>query len=260
MCGVFGPGGVRFDHLLEDDVRAVLQKLAPVEKLDGHYTTRFLSQAGIAYPGLIFSFSMQRLDHVAEILAKDESLDGYVPVPGDHIGNVLHSLQNGPDYRRFIEEVRDKFVKQPGLRYWLAKMFWDTGGIDATKLSIIDELVHFGDKETVKAAVLLLGEAPSGLTLARPYFVVHIIEACEQVDPDLARRAFSNFLTNPHLGGFQRSPGSPSPKFQQMERRAAALRDLFPIGSTGYKFFSTLRDSALGAMEREHLDDEQLSF
>lgn len=260
MCSVFGPGGVRFDHLNEDDVRAILQKLALIEKLDGHWTTRFLTQVGAAYPGLMFSFSMQRLDHVAEILAKDEPLGRYVPVPGDHIGNVLYSLQNGPDYRRFIDEVRDKFVRQPGLRYWLAKIFWDMGGIDTTKLSIIDELVHSGDNETVKAAILLLGEAPPGLTLAHPYFVAHIIESCEQVDADLARRVRSSFLTNPHLGGFQRTPGSPSPKFQQMAQRAAALRDLFPIGSTGYEFFSTLRESALGQLERDRLDDDQFNF
>jgi len=260
MCSVFGPSGVRFDHVSENDVRAILQKLAPIGKLDGHYTTRFLTQAGHAYPGLVFSFSMQRLDRVAEILAKDGSLNDYVPVPGDHIGNVFCSLQNGPDYRRFIGEARDKFVKQPGLRYWLAKIFWQMGGIDSVKLSVIDELIHSPENETVKAAVLLLGEAPSGLTLGYPYFVPHVIDACEQVDPELARRVRSSFLTNPHLGGFQRTPGSPSPKFQQMEQRAAALRDLFPIGSTGYEFFSAVRESALGTLERERLDDEQFNF
>jgi hypothetical protein len=45
-----------------------------------------------------------------------------------------------------------------------------------------------------------------------------------------------------------------------MEQRTAALRDLFPIGSTGYEFFSAVRESALGTLERERLDDEQFNF
>jgi hypothetical protein len=260
MCEVFGPGGVNVEHITEDDVRAILQKLAPLKDLDGHDMTRFLSQAGRLYPALVFSFIMQRLDRAAAILAKGESLKGYDPIPGRHLGSALHALRDGPNYPNLMAQVRDRFVTQPDLRFWLAKIFWDIGLVDATTLSIIDELVHSGDKEAIRSAIGLLSGAPSGLALSRPYFAVHVIETCEQLDRDLGARASSEFIGNAHTGAFQRTPGSPSPKFQQMEQRATALRDLFPQGSVGHEFFANLRASAGAVLERERLDDEQFGF
>lgn len=261
MCEVFGPGGVNVEHLTEDDARAILQKLAPLKELDGHDTTRFLNQAGRAYPGLVFSFLMQRLDRAAAILARGDSLKGYDPIPGNHIGSALRSLQTGPDYPAFMAEVRNKFINQPELRYWLAKIFWEIGSADSTTLSILDELAHSGDKDAIRAMIgLLSGGAPSGLALSRPHFAVHIIETCGEVDRDLAARASAELATNAHTGAFQRSPGSPSPKFQQMQERAAALSELFPVGSVGREFFSKRRESAEAVLERERLDDEQFNF
>lgn len=260
MCGVFGPGGVNFEHLTEDDARAILQKLARLKELDRHDTTRFLGQAGRTYPTLVFSFLMQRLDRAAEILARGESLKGYVPIPGNHVGGALHSLQNGPDYPNFMAQVRDKFINQPDLRYWLGQIFWDIGMVDATTLSIIDELVHSADKETVRAGIGLLSGAPSGVALSRPQFAVHIIETCGEMDRDLAVRASAGFIGNAHTGAFQRTPGFPSPKFQQMAQRATALQDLFPPGTVGHEFFSKLRESAEAVLEHERVDDEEFGF
>ena len=73
----------------------------------------------------------------------------------------------------------------------------------------------------------------------------------------------SGVTANRRAGGKHsrsRSPGSPSPKFQQMEQRAAALRDRFPPGSVGHEFFSRLRESAEAVLERERIDDEQFGF
>ena len=61
-------------------------------------------------------------------------------------------------------------------------------------------------------------------------------------------------------GGFQRAPGSPSPKYQNMKQPADKVRDLFPPGSIAYEFFSKLSDSAANMLERERLDDEQYGF
>jgi hypothetical protein len=260
MCEVFGPGGVNVEHLTEDDVRAILHKLSPLKELDGHDMARFLSQTGRAYPALVFSFTMQRLDRAGAILARGESLKGYDPIPGRHLGSTFHSLRNGPDYPKFMAQIRDRFVGQPDLRYWLAKIFWDIGMADATTLSIIDELVHSGDKETVHAGIGLLSGAPSGLALSRPQFTVHIIETCGEMDRNLAVRASAGFIGNAHTGAFQRTPGSPSPKFQQMAQRATALQDLFPPGTAGHEFFSKLRESAEAVLERERLDDEEFGF
>lgn len=159
-----------------------------------------------------------------------------------------------------MAQVRERFVTQHGLRYWLAKIFWDIGFVDATTLSIIDELVHSGEKDAIRSGIGLSNGAPSGLALSRPYFAVHIIDICGQADRNFGAHASSEFIGNAHTGAFQRTPGSPSPKFQQMQQRAAALQNVFPRGSVGQEFFSNLRASAEAVLERERLDDEQFGF
>jgi hypothetical protein len=45
-----------------------------------------------------------------------------------------------------------------------------------------------------------------------------------------------------------------------MKERSEALRDLFPIGSTGQRLFSRMREIAVEMLNRERLDDEQFGF
>jgi hypothetical protein len=45
-----------------------------------------------------------------------------------------------------------------------------------------------------------------------------------------------------------------------MKEKSETLRDLFPQGSSGNRFFSRLRESAVEMLKREQLDDEQMGF
>lgn len=260
MCGAFGPARIRFEALREDELRTVLHKFVSLDEVDGYHAKLFLDRAGHQHPSALFAFLIERLDRAAAIWARGESLGEYVPIPGHGLGSALHSLQRGPDYSNFLAQIRDRFVTQINQRYWLGQIFWNIGTIDVTTLSSIDDLLHSKDEENVRAAVGLIGDAPSGLALSRPYFAVHMLEVCEELDRDLLGQAMSVLIGNSHTGPFQRTPGSPSPKFQQMEERAAALRDLFYVGSVGHGFFSMLCVSAESVLERERLDDEQFGF
>ena len=156
--------------------------------------------------------------------------------------------------------MRDRFVSLPQQRYWLRELFWSIGTQDSTTLSAIDDLLHSGDAEQIKAAIGLLEGAPAELALNRPMFAAHVVEECERASHQLGEYALSALLGNAHSGGFQRTPGQPSPKFLTMRDRSAALRENFPVGSLGKRLFQTLHDSAIAAMDRERKDDEQIEF
>jgi len=55
-------------------------------------------------------------------------------------------------------------------------------------------------------------------------------------------------------------PGEPSPKYLSMKERSESLRDVFPLGSSGNRLFSRLREVAVEMLNRERLDDEQMGF
>jgi Domain of unknown function (DUF4062) len=260
LCEQFMYRRIDFGALAEADVQAILNKLVPVSEIDEYHTNLFLDRVGQAYPAALFHFLIERLDRGAALLAKDGEMKGYVPVPGGRFGAAFKSLSADAGASAFLFEIRDRFVRQPRQGYWFRELFWDIGTVDATTLSVIDELLHSGESEKMRAAIELTSGAPSELALTRPYFAVHLLELCEQIDHTLLELGSSVLIGNAHTGSSQRIPGSPSPKYQGLEQRAATLRDQFIAGSIAHRFFSKLHESASGGLERERLDDDQLRF
>jgi len=221
---------------------------------------RFLDWVGKNHPAALCEFVISRLDRYAGMQNRGEPTTGYAPVPHHRFGSPFHALQGRPQYRDFLIQVRDRFMSQPELGYWLRELFWDIGTVDATTLGALDELLHGDDKEKSRAAVDLIGGAPPGLALDRPCFAIHMIEECERLEHDLGERAASVLIANAHAGPFQRAAGQPSPKYLMMRERTTALRDIFPADSTGRRFFARLYNSAMAALDRERMDDEEVEF
>jgi len=260
MCGAVDYAGIKKEHLPEEQIRLLLDKLVPTKEIDGHHTERFLAWVGEHFPAALFDFILRRLDRDAEFDRQNEKKAGYAPIPHHRFGNAFRPLQNGPRYRTFIEQVRDRFVTQPEQGFWLCELFWSIGLIDATALGVIDELLHRGDTESVRIALQLLGGAPPELALSQPHFAVHVIEECGRAEAQLGVSAESIFLTNAQTGPFNRVSGQPSPKYLLMKEKSETLRDLFPQGSPGNRLFSRLRHVAVEMLNRERLDDEQMGF
>jgi hypothetical protein len=260
MCGAVDYAGIPKEHLSEDQIRTLLDKLVVTKEIDGHHTERFLAWVGEHFPGALFELVLRRLDRDADFDRRNEKKAGYSPIPHHRFGNAFRPLQNGPQYRTFLEQVKDRFISQPEQAFWLRELFWSIGSIDATALGVIDEMLHRGNVESTRVAVLLLGGAPPELALSRPHFAVHVIEECVLVDAQLGVSAESVLLTNAQTGSFNRVPGQPSPKYLSVKERSERLRDLFPQGSSGNRLFSRLSDVAAEMLNRERLDDEQIDF
>jgi len=260
MCGAVDYAGIKKAHLSEDQIRLLLDKLLPTKEIGEHHTERFLAWVGERFPAALFDFILRRLDHDAEFDRRNEKKTGYSPIPHHRFGNAFRPLQNGLQYRTFLQQVRERFTTQPEQEFWLRELFWSIGSIDAMALGVIDELVHRGDTQSARIALALLGGAPPELALSRPHFAVHVIQECQRVDAQLGVMAESVLLTNAQTGPFNRTSGQPSPKYLSMRERSETLRDLFPQGSSGNRLFSRLGDAAVEMLNRERLDDEQLGF
>jgi len=260
MCGAVDYAGIKKEHLTEEQIRLLLDKLVPTKEIDGHHTERFLAWVGEHFPAVLFDFILRRLDRDAELDRRNEKKAGYSPIPHHRFGNAFRPLQIGPQYRAFLEQVRDRFVTQPEQEFWLRELFWSIGSIDEKTLGVIDELLHRGDTQSARIALALLGGAPPELALSRPHFAVHVIEECQRVDAQLGVSAESFLLTNAQVGPFNRVSGQPSPKYLSMKEKSEKLRDLFLQGSSGNRLFTRVHDLATEMLNRERLDDEQVGF
>ena len=260
MCSTMHYSGISLNKLLDRDVREILQKLVPTTEVNDHNITFFLDWAGKNHADMLIEYILKRLDRHANIANRDSAYVGYAPVPHHQFGTAFHALQTSPQYGTFLAQIRDRFIRQPEQRYWLRELFWSVGTVDATTFGAIDELVHLGDREHALIAIELFGGGPPGIALSHPYFAIHLIQECDRLDLALGERMASALITNAHIGSFQRIPGQPSPKFLAMKSRAAMIRDIFVSGSSSHGFFGRLHDSAVSVLERERLDDEELTY
>lgn len=260
MCGAVDYAGIKKEHLSEEQIRLLLDKLVLTKEIDGHHTERFLAWVGEHFPAALFDFILRRLDRDAELDRANEKKAGYSPIPHHRFGNAFRPLQNGPKYQYFLEQVRDRLVTQPDQAFWLRGLFWSIGSLDATALGVIDELLHRGNAESARIALQLIEGGPNGLALSRPCFAAHVIEECRKIGSRLGALAESVLLTNAHTGPFNRTPGQPSAKYASMKEKSETLRDLFPQGSSGNRLFNRMRESAVEMLRREQLDDEQMLF
>jgi hypothetical protein len=260
MCQTLTYAGIKLAHLAEADIRGILQKLVVTKKIDDHHLGLVLQWIGQNHPAALCEFIINRLDHYARMQDRGEATSGYTPVPHHRFASAFHALQGSPQYRDFLVQIRDRFISQSDQRYWLRELFWAIGTVDTTTLSALDELLHSEDKEKMRAAIDLIAEAPPEFALTRPYFAIHVIEYAKRLDADLSERAASILVGNAHSGSFNRMAGQPSPRYLSMKDRAMSLRDNFPNGSAGSTFFSRLYESAVAALERERVDDEEIRF
>jgi hypothetical protein len=260
MCGVVDYHGICKEHLSEAQVRGMLDKLVATDKIDDHHIERFLAWVGEHFPAALFEFILRRLDRYAEIERGNDKKADYSPIPNTHFGNAFRPLQNSPQYQGFLAQVAARSATQRDQAYWLRGLFWSIGSIDATTLGTIDEIVHRGDKDSVRDALQLIGGAPPELSLSRPYFAAHIVDEAGRVDTQLGTSSESTFISNALSGFFNRAPGQPSGKFASMKERCETLRTFFPQGSAGYRLFDRLHAAAVETLNRERLDDEQFGF
>ncbi len=260
MCGAVDYQGIKKEHLSEAEVRILLGKLLVTKEIDQHHTERFLAWVGEHFPDALFELVLRRLDRDAEFDERNEKKAGYTPIPHHRFDNAFRTLKNGPKYQAFLEQVSDRLVARPGQGFWLRGLFWEIGSIDSTVLGVIDELVHRREQSSAQIALQLLEGAPDELALTRPYFAAHVIDECNRTEARLGSLAETVFLTNAQTGSSNRTSGQSSPKYLSMKEKSEALRDLFPIGSTGQRLFSRMREIALEMLNRERLDDEQLGF
>jgi hypothetical protein len=260
MCGAADYDGIKKEHLSEDQVRALLDKLVITREIDEHHTERFLTWIGKVYPEALFEFILRRLDRDAALDRRNEKKAGYSPIPHHRFGNAFRALQNGAGYKNFLAQVRDRFVTQPEQGFWLRELFWSIGSVDETTLASIDVLLHPGSTESARIAITLIDGAPPELALAQPKYAVHVIDQCRRVNAQLGELAESALVANTQTGPFNRTPGQPSPKYSSLKERSEALRDGFAAGSIGRRLFTRIHDAATEMLKRERLDDEQMAF
>jgi hypothetical protein len=260
MCGAIDYYGINKEHLSEDQVRILLDKLVVTKEIDQHHTERFLAWAGKHFPSALFELILRRLDRDAEFDRRNEKKGGYAPIPHHHFGNAFRALQNTTNYLTFLEQVRDRFFSQPGQYFWLHELFWSIASLDATALAVIDGLLDRHEAESIRIALHIIEGAPPEFALSQPDFAVQVIEKCRLVDAKLGDLAESILLVNSQTGSFNRAPGQPSPRYVSLKDRSETLRTKFAAGSTGNRLFTRMRDGAVEMLNRERLDDEQMNF
>jgi len=99
---IFGPYGMGFDSLNNNQVEGIFQKLLSAKELDGHNVEMLVSYLFTRCPQRTLQFLIDRIDHAAALQSRD--VWNYQAIP-HHLN--LHSLQTSDQYRSCLVDIRE---------------------------------------------------------------------------------------------------------------------------------------------------------
>ena len=246
--------------LTRNQVRQLLDKLVPVQDIDGFYIGHLLAGAGRAHPARVFEFILNRHDFSLGLQKTADDWVQYQVVPRGSSLTDLHVLRETEGYARFLAQIRDRLADSGIEAYWLSDLFWAVGTLDDTTMMLADEWLHSGERTKLEAVLKLIGRGPTGVALLRPQFAIHLVDACAACARDLGDYSVGVLAVNalPKSGAW--SPGQPPPGLVNLQEEAARLSAAFQVIPTGFRIFCEIVALATQESERSLRRDGEIGF
>ncbi len=251
---VFGPYGLGRDaRPTSAEVNAVLRKLLPIDKLDGHNCEVLLTQWSKLYPDEVLSFFLKRLNRVSRPRIRRS---GYAAIPHDL---SLDSLSKGASYRKHLKQLIELHVKTKE-EWYVSKLFWAVAAFDETTIEVVNSVLRSHKPSRVGAVIHLLQHAPPQIAFSRPRFARDLLEAAETIGPKMVSAATGRLIANamPHV--FSGSMTGEPPVFVHMRQRAESLIQEYASDHLLLPVYIGIRDMAAQQIQQMKISAADFEF
>jgi len=252
--------GFDYSALTKQDLRALLRKIARLDRIDGYETSEFLDHAATRVPSDVVTLLLKRLSRCKE---RDDVHTDYVPLPYEAFHHPLDGLRASPTYAGDLRRIRQRAYRaRPGMiHFWLPKLFaLVSAGIDATALAVLDEWVVDTEPAKLRAVGALLRDAPRSFVFTQTDFVTRLLETASRAGRDTYDRIVSDLYGSATQGIRHGTPGQPYPEDVAMRDSAAAMAERFRDQPAVRDFYEAIVKHADSSIERSLLDDEDFEY
>ena len=133
-----------------------------------------------------------------------------------------------------------------------------SGFESSASLKILNEWVHPGDADRIKAAARLVSGAQPAFVFSHVGFVSNLLERAYAAGDDCYGSVSSSLASSVLSGTRSGTPGQPMAQDVAIKDQAGAVATQFIAGSPTYRFYTSLAESAEASIRSQLLRDEEL--
>lgn len=244
-------------QLTRADAARLLEKLQPLQELNGHWIEEFLAELSCSHAEMCAKFFMDRVDRAEQVKEWDLRPCNHGPY-----GHVALKFRQSPEFARILSQVvnwlyagSDKgLIFRTRASELFSTMF---APFDRALVMVLKDLSATADATELNAISRILGEAPHSIVMKEVEFVSQYLARCKQFGDNCYRLARSQLFGAAVSGERSGTPGEPFKR--DLEMRDDAKKALQEIGrfSPGYDLYSDLLKYAENEIKRAQRDREE---
>lgn len=259
LMWITGDRRIPFDSIGEPNVKAILQKLLPLPRIDDHWVQEFIKKSLNHYPGLVVDFLVARVT-----IAQERGDWSYNPVPWSSGLHGDWGLMKQQDALQWIRRLFDWALAQEQAGESVLPWFGDLVRTLCTVSS--SDFVEFfrqwilsAGREGFAVATSLARQTPQSFVFEQHEFVVWMMRLARSHGADVLRKLGSALYGAAVSGSRSGVPGEPFPEDIKLRDRAAEVLAGLTRQDPAYELYSDLHRHAIQSIEMQEEEGRMMA-
>ncbi|MGD9728693.1 MAG: helix-turn-helix domain-containing protein [Bradyrhizobium sp.] len=245
-----------YAQLTEHDVAAILERLQPLDELEGHWIEEFLAFASRAHGWHCAKFFMARVEHAART-------ENWRHRPCNHgpYGHVPLRFRESPEVGTILIHVSTWMSSKPSAPFLFgmrAAELFSTMFVqfDGAVISHLGQWMQTADSAGLLTIARVLREGPNDLIFRELDFTLRLLKRSKQLGNETYRLVCGELYAAAISGMRSGTPGVPFQQDLQLRDNARSALASLPRFSPGHDLFQDLERHAEDSIKRSRKEGE----
>lgn len=248
-----------FDSFGESNVKAILQKLLPLPRIDDHWVQEFIKKSLHHYPGLVVDFLVSRV-----AIAQERGDWSYNPVPwssglrGDW--GLMKQLGAFQWVRRLFDWALVQEQVGESVLPWFGDLVRTLCTVNSSDfVEFLRQWISSAGREGFAVATSLARQTPQSFVFEQHEFVIWMMRLARSHGTDILRKLVSALYCAAVSGSRSGVPGEPFPQDIKLRDRAAEVLSGLTRQDPAYELYSDLHRHAIQSIEMQEEEGRMMA-
>lgn len=259
LMWIAGDRRTPFDSIGESKVKAILQKLVPLPRIDDHWVQEFIKKSLHHYPGLVVDFLVSRV-----MIAQERGDWSYNPVPWSFGLRGDWGLMKQQDASQWVRRLFDWALAHEKSGESVLPWF---GGLVRTLCTVnssdfvdfLRQWISSTGREGFAVASSLARETHPSFVFEQHEFVIWLMRLARSHGTDVLRKLGTALYCAAVSGSRSGVPGEPFPQDIKLRDRAADVLSGLIRQDPAYELYSDLHRHAIQSIEMQEEEGRMMA-
>lgn len=259
LMWIAGDRRTPFDSIGESNVKAILQKLLPLPRIDDHWVQEFIKKSLHHYPGLVVDFLVSRV-----AIAQERGDWSYNPVPWSSGLRGDWGLMKQQGAFQWVRRLFDWALVQEqsgeSVLPWFGDLVRTLCTVNSSDfVEFLRQWISSAGREGFAVATSLARQTPQSFVFEQHEFVIWMMRLARSHGTDVLRKLVSALYCAAVSGSRSGVPGEPFPQDIKLRDRAAEVLSGLTRQDPAYELYSDLHRHAIQSIEMQEEEGRMMA-